>query len=152
MRYALFEAVLLRTRRQQRAIDNEEQQKWPKMRRQHTNSSAGARHGKLGFKPSCRSLVKENKWEKEKALANSDQGQNRQTKAVKSGVNLMRAYFQDLKLDVDRNGDSQMSGQVYPDIIKTGVFEIRFFNPDKNSGHKRVDSAHYRQYRFAGQK
>ena len=30
---AFFEAVLLRLRRQYRAIDNEEQQKWPKMRR-----------------------------------------------------------------------------------------------------------------------
>jgi len=59
--------------------------------RQHTNSTAGARNGKLAFKPSGRSLVKENKWEKEKALANSDQGQNRQTKAVKNGVNLMKA-------------------------------------------------------------
>jgi len=49
----LFEAVLLRMRRQSLAIDNEEQQKWPKMRRQHANSTARAPNGKSGFKQSA---------------------------------------------------------------------------------------------------
>jgi hypothetical protein len=49
---ALFKTVLLQVRRQPLAIDNEEQQKWPKMRRQHTNSTAGAPNGKLGLKQS----------------------------------------------------------------------------------------------------
>ena len=49
---ALFKTVLLQVRRQPLAIDNEEQQKWPKMRRQHTNSTAGAPNGKFGLKQS----------------------------------------------------------------------------------------------------